>query len=201
MRTLRGARRVLMVGAAAGSLVVGTAVAAQAHTPVRLGCSDVVPWMSPEAVNGTNPVLFFGSLSHSWSVRSFQEHYNAGDPLILGLGIPDKAPENALATAALPTVYQVAPDGKVTQYAPNVRIPLHADETNQDYLMLNLTQGTATETGVYSFIVAGGATERFFAGTGVEGGPFDGVLRGTVATIDQLDAWYNTPASPMDCPL
>lgn len=199
MRTLRGTRRAVVVGLAAGALVVSTGVAAQAHTPVQLSCTDVVPMMSPEGVNGTDPLLFFGSLSHPWSVRSFQLHFKAGDPLIFGLGIPDEAPENALATSALPKVYQVAPDGKVTEYDPTVRIPLHADETNQNYVMLNLSQGTAPVAGTYSFIIAGGATERFFVGTGVEGGPFDGLERGTVATIPQLDAWYNQPASPMDC--
>jgi hypothetical protein len=85
----------------------------------------------------------------------------------------------------------VAPHGSTTVLTASVRIPWHADETYQDYLLLTIYQSTSI-AGTYSIIVVGRAPARFFVGTGVEGGPFRGLMRATVATIDELTAWYNT---------
>ncbi len=63
-------------------------------------------------------------------------------------------PGNQLPDSELPTVLLVWPDLKVTVLKPDVRIPLHADETNPDSLLINLdeAQATAAVSGTYSVV-------------------------------------------------
>jgi hypothetical protein len=184
-------RKVVGAGGVAIAAVLALAAPAAAHTPVQLDSRDVLPWQGPLILDGTDPILLFGVLPQAGAVRSAQMRMEAGQPLIATVGIPDQAPENQLATDKLPEVLLVAPDGSITVLTASVRIPLHADETDQDYLLLNIYQSTSI-AGTYSIIVVGRAPSRFFVGTGIEGGPFHGLIRATVATIDELNAWYDT---------
>jgi hypothetical protein len=184
-------RRALAVGGMAVAAVVALAVPAAAHVPVVLDSTDVVPWKAPLVLDGTDPIALLGALPCAGAVRSAQLRLAAGQPLIVGYGIPDLAPENTVATSALPQVLIVAPNGSVTVVRPTTRTPFHNPDFNQDYLFLGSYQATAI-AGTYSLLVTGGAAERFFVATGVESEEFHGISRGTVASDEQVAAWYAT---------
>lgn len=185
------ARRVLAAGLAAFGMVLATAAAASAHTPIILDRHDVLPWNSPLILDGTNPVALYGVLPHCASIRSAQFDMKAGQTVTLGYGIPDEAPENALPTSQLPDALLVAPDGTLTVLTPKVAQPIKTEQ-GLILLLVNLYQAPA-EQGTYSLLVVGGcAPERFVVALGQDPGPFNGVLRGTVATDDQVLHWYDT---------
>jgi hypothetical protein len=142
-------------------------------------------------VDGTNGVVAFGVLPHRLAVRSFQLDLQAGQQLNLAYGIPDLAPENTLATAKLPRVVIVAPNGRTTLLSPEIREPAHNPERNQDYLYLREYSVPAI-TGTYSVVVTSRAPARFFAVTGEESEEFAGIRRGSEATDAQVDEWYAT---------
>jgi hypothetical protein len=184
-------RTLTACGLAIAAVLAFASPASANHTPVQLDSGDVLPWNGPLILNGADPFFLFGVLPTAGAVRSAQMQMQAGQPLIVTLGVPDLAPENQLTTTQLPKVLLIAPDLSTTLLEPNVRIPLYADETEQDFLLLNIYQATAV-SGTYSIVTIGGAPERFFVGTGIEGGPFNGIERATVASIDEVIAWYNT---------
>jgi hypothetical protein len=194
-RTSRKARRYLVALALAVVTSVAAAVPALAHTPIQLDKNDVLPWKAPLVLHGTDPVSLFGTLARPWDIRSAQLHMDAGQNLVVGLTIPDEAPENALATDQLPTVLLITPDGRtITPIRATTRIPI---STEDGLHLLVLAQYTTTAAaGTYSIIVTGTAASRFAVSTGIEGGPFQGVARGTVATDAQLQSWYDTPPGP-----
>jgi len=184
--------RFLTGTALAVASVLATAVPALAHTAVELDSTDVVPTVAPLIVDGESPVALFGTLPKKNAVRSAQLHLTAGQTLKVGLAIPDQAPENTLTTAQLPRVVVVTPDYKVTEIKPTMRVPI-ATEDGLKLLLIGSYAAPATVTGDYSLIAVGQAPERFALSTGIEGKPFGGVLRGVVATDEDMDEWYATP--------
>ncbi|MFF0018030.1 hypothetical protein [Streptomyces sp. NPDC005374] len=188
----RTPNRLFTAAAVAAASLIACTVPAAAHTPVEITSAAVRPWQGPLILDGQNPVMLFGTLPHPGSLRGAQLHMTAGQQLSVALAIPDKAPENQLATDRLPKVVVVAPGGKVTVVQVTVRIPI-TTESGQNLLVLGNTTAVAL-TGDYSIAVVGAAAERFALATGVEGDePFIGVARGTVATDAAVAAWYATP--------
>jgi hypothetical protein len=183
--------RTLTVTAGAIAATVALAIPASAHTPVLLDETDTVPSTAPLAIDGTDPFSFFGTLPCAGAVRSFQLTMQAGQSINVMILVPDLAPENLLATSKLPRVWLVAPNGTVKVLAPNQRTPLPIPEINQNYLILNNDTTTAVD-GTYSVIVTGKAPSRFNITTGTESEEFHGLLRGEVATVEQLQEWYAT---------
>jgi hypothetical protein len=179
-----------VVGAAV-VMTLAAAVPASAHTPVRLDSTDMVPWVSPLILDGQSPVMLFGVFPRARAVRSAQLHMQAGQQLIVTLAIPDQAPENQLATGDLPTVLVVAPDLKLTRVVATLRIHIQL-EGGLNVVLLH-TYATTAISGNYSIIVTGCVPARFAVATGIEGLPFGGIERGTVATDDEVLQWYNTP--------
>lgn len=191
---LRG--RIAGVAAAAAAVTLGFAVPASAHEPVLLDKCDVLPQTGPLVPVGTDPIGFFGTLPSLGADRAVQITMKAGDTLNVGYGIPNLAPENTLSTNQLPVVLVIAPDNSVTVLQPDIRVPLHNDDFNQDYLFLNNYTATA-QAGTYSVLMVGRAPERIFMATGVEDAGFHGIQRGSVATDDQVNSWYSTlPTDP-----
>jgi hypothetical protein len=185
-------RRAIMVGVCALGLALSSAATAEAHTPIILDRSDVLPWTSPLILDGTNPVALYGTLPHCLSVRSAQFDMHAGQPLRLGYGIPDEAPENQLSTSNLPDLVLLAPDGSAKVLTPVTSQPVETED-GLKLLLVNM-YGTAAEEGTYSVLVVGGCTpERFVVSIGTDPGGFAGVLRGSVATDAQVMQWYDTP--------
>lgn len=188
--------RTWATGAAAAAALLAFAVPASAHEPVLLDKCDVLPQAGPLLPVGTDPMGFFGVLPQFGADRAFQLTMKAGDELNIGYGIPDLAPENTLATNQLPIVMIIAPDGTPTLLQPNVRIPLHNPDYNQDYVFLN-NYVTTAKAGTYSIIMLGRAPERIFLASGVEDSGFHGIQRGSVATDEQLVDWYaSLPTAP-----
>ncbi|WP_326718399.1 MULTISPECIES: hypothetical protein [unclassified Streptomyces] len=188
-------RRFLSAVGVAVATILATLAAtmpASAHEPIELDSSDVLPWKGPLLLNGESPAMLFGTLPKSSTARSAQLHMTAGQQLIVNLAIPDQAPENQLTTAQLPTVTIVAPNLKVTQIKPTMRVPIKIFEGTLDALLLATYTGPAID-GDYSLIVTGGAPARFVVATGTEDVPFGGVKRGEVATEEAVLNWYNTP--------
>lgn len=195
MRALTGRSplRLLTTAATTAMVTIAIAMPASAHTPVELTRGDVLPWQGPLIVDGENPVMLFGDLPHTDAVRSAQLHMQAGQHLIVSLSIPDEAPENAMSNDQLPTVYVVSPTFKIVQLTPSTRVPI-TTETGLHFLSLAAYSGTA-EAGDYSIVVVAHTPSRFIVGTGVEGEPFEGVERGSVATQDEVTQWYDTPVA------
>ncbi|MFI1358248.1 hypothetical protein ACH4TV_32405 [Streptomyces sp. NPDC020898] len=180
-----------MTSVAAVSLLAFT-VPASAHAPVVLDACDTVPKTSPLIPVGTDPIAFFSVLPHAGAHRAAQFTMKAGEQLNVSYGIPDLAPENGLTTDRLPVVVLIAPDHSVTVLKPDIRVPQHNSHLNQDHLLLN-NHSTTAVAGTYSLLAIGRAPSRILVGTGVEDSGFHGVLRGSLATVDQIQEWYSTP--------
>lgn len=193
-KLLRG-RRVFGVAAGAIGLTVAMAAPAMAHTPIPLTARDVLPWTSPLIVDGTDPIAMFGVLPHCGSLRSAQFNMKAGQQVMVGYGVADEAPENELPASSLPVMFLIAPDGRVTELKPVTRQVISPDDTGFPMQLLLVSMYSAPAvTGTYSLVLAGGCpAARVVVALGSDPGDFDGVLRGSVATTDQLKTWYTTP--------
>lgn len=187
----RGIRRTLTVVGAAAAAVAVFAAGAQAHVPVLLDSRDVLPWKAPLIIDGTDGVVLYGTLPKAGAVRSAQLRLQDGQTINITYGIPDLAPENGLSTAKLPRVLVVGPHGTVTVLSPQMRESRPNPELDQNYLLLRNYTAPAV-SGTYSILVIGAAPSRFLVVTGVESEEFDGILRGSPATDEQLADWYNT---------
>lgn len=187
----RALRRTLLIAGGTVGALLAFAVPAVAHTPVMLDKTDTVPALAPLAVNGDDPISFFGSLPRPGADRAFQFVMSAGQTVNISTLLPDLAPENQLATCDLPRVIVVAPDLHVTVVAPTLRISVPIPELDENYLLINLYTAPAVP-GTYSVIVTGLAPARFNVSIGTEGDDFHGILRGQVATIEQIQQWYAT---------
>jgi hypothetical protein len=183
--------RTLTVGGVAVAAVLAFALPAAAHTPVILGPHDTAPWRAPLVIDGTDPIIFLGVLSHRDSVRSAQLTMQAGQQLNVALGVPNVAPENTLATQSLPRALLIAPDGTKTSLTATIRLAVHNGDLDQDYLILRIYSTTAI-AGTYSIVVSGCEPSRFLIATGVESEAFHGILRGVAATSEQTAHWYST---------
>lgn len=184
-------RSAIIVAATAMAAVVGVALPASAHNPVILTEGDRVPWVAPLVVDGTDPMALYGVVDQAGDVRSAQLHFTAGQEVSIALAIPDQAPENTLAAAELPTITLIDPKLHVTQLTPQVRFPI-SDDSGKNFLAL-MSYDTTAISGNYSVIVSGHAPERFVLSTGIESEEFHGILRGSVASEDEVESWYTTP--------
>lgn len=189
---IRGIRRLPVIAGMAVALLISGAASAWAHTPVMLTNGDRVPWVGPLALDGADPIAFFGALPQPHQDRAFQFRMQAGEAITIINLIPDEIPENTLAAQDLPVVTLVTPDNKVVVIKPDVRVPIPIAELNENYIMLDFYTATAI-TGTYSVIVTGAAPARFNISIGTEGGGFHGIERGTVASDAQIETWYATP--------
>lgn len=183
--------RAVTVCGASLAAVVGLALPAYAHTPVILNWTDVVPSSSPLAVDGNDPIAFFGVIPHAGADRSFQFDMTAGQTVSVSTLVPDEAPENTLAQGKLPDVLLIAPNGHMTLIKPTEHLAVPIPELNENYILLDDYSAPAI-TGTYSAIVVGAAPERFNVSIGTEGAGFHGLERGSVATIQQIQDWYAT---------
>ncbi|GLH99302.1 hypothetical protein [Phytohabitans aurantiacus] len=193
-RSRRGLVRGLTVGVAAAAALLGAASpAAAVHQPVVLDRGDVVPCLAPLSRDGTDEVVFLGTLNRPHAVRALQIRMRAGETLNLEYFVPDLAPENTLAAGALPKVYLIGPDRRVEVIEATFRFPFTNPDNGQKYLALASYETTAL-AGTYSVLVTGPAKSRFAVAHGREGeaATFDGILRGRVATGAEVDRWYAT---------
>jgi hypothetical protein len=185
-------RRTLTVGIATVAALLAAASPASAHTKVLLDSSDRIPVLAPLAVDGTDPFGFFAVLTGNVAdVRSFQFNMQAGQTVHVNLGIPDKAPENTLSTDHLPYAFLIAPNCSVTTLTPNVRVPLTDENSGLLFIILNRYTAPAL-AGTYSVVMTGNTAARVVSAIGVESEEFHGLLRGTVATDEQIQHWFNT---------
>jgi hypothetical protein len=171
--------------------VVALAIPASAHTPVLLDGTDTVPWTSPLALDGNDPIAFFGVIPRAGADRSFQFQMTAGQTVSVSTLIPDLAPENTLTADQLPDVVLIAPDGSCAVVRPTEHIAVPIPEINENYVLVGDYSAPAI-TGTYSAIVVGAAPERFNISIGTESDDFHGIQRGSVATVAQIQAWYAT---------
>jgi hypothetical protein len=189
-----GLRRGLTVGVAVAAALIGTATpAAAVHQPVVLDRGDVIPCIAPLSRDGTDEVVYLGTLNRPHAVRALQMRMRAGETLNLEYFVPDLAPESTLAAGDLPKVYLIAPDRQVTVIEATFRFPFTNPDNGQKYLALASYETTAV-AGTYSVLVTGPAKSRFAVAHGREGtaSPFDGILRGRIATGAEVDRWYAT---------
>nr|AEM44273.1 lankamycin synthase, modules 5 and 6 [uncultured bacterium] len=190
----RAVRRGLTIAVAAVTALIGAAgPAAAVHQPVVLDRGDVIPCLAPLSRDGTDEVVFLGTLHRAHAVRGLQIRMRAGERLDLEYFVPDLAPENTLSPGVLPKVYLIAPDRQVEVIEATFRFPFTNPDNGQKYLAL-ASYETLAAAGTYSVLVTGPAESRFAVAHGREdaGSTFDGVLRGRIATGAEVDRWYAT---------
>lgn len=182
-------RSLTMVGTVVAT-VLALAAPAAAHRQILLDDTDKDPSVAPLALDGTDALTFMGVIEHQDDVRSFQFNMQSGAQVHLNLGIVDQAPENTYATADLPRMYVKAPDKTTTIVTPVSRVPVTVG-SGMSFLFLHDYYATAI-SGTYSVTVTGAKPARFLVSTGEEGAVFDGIERGSIATREQVQAWYTT---------
>ena len=171
--------------------VLAMAAPAGAHTPVHLDARDTVPWRGPLLLDGQSPTLLFGTLPRALATRSAQFTMQAGEEVDVSVIVPNLAPENQLDQSSLPIALLVAPDGTTTLLSGDSRIPI-TTESGMNLLLLKNYSAPAI-AGTYSIVVTGLGAARFALSMGIEGLPFAGLERGSVATKQQVQHWYATP--------
>lgn len=185
-------RRTLTIASATLTTVLMMASPAMAHVPVMLDQTDVLPWESPLAVDGTDMVGFLGTEPYAGAVRSAQFNIQAGQTIYLNYLTRGVAPEVNLPNDKLPVIFMIAPNGHIDVIEPVIRVAV--GPPGFELLQLNDFSETAPATGTYSLMIVGRAPARFSVALGAEreDAPFHGILRGTVATDAQIQAWFNT---------
>jgi hypothetical protein len=185
----RRLRQLIGVGGTTLGAVLVLVSPALAHEPVLLDRTDVVPWVGPLLLDGTDPLNLIGTLPRAGAVRSAQFAMQAGQQVNVSLVIPDQAPENTLKASQLPRIFVISPTGDVTVVSATMRVPITPEGRS---LLVLSTYSAPAEQGTYSLVVSGAAPSRFLVSMGQEGGTFGGIKRGGLASEEQFDEWYAT---------
>lgn len=198
-----GLRRFVMALGSLAVLLLAVSPPVAAHDPIFLTEGQKTPAAGPFLPDGTISFALYGRLDAGGDTRGFQVQLAAGDRLLVELLIPDRAPENRLADAELPTATVTAPDGSSFDLTPEMREPFDEPFTGTSYVGLSRLEGAA-EAGVYDVVVTGAVPARFTVavgtreefGTTVERAPN---RQGAIASVaGPLREWYG--AAPLATP-
>ena len=169
----------------------------QAHQPVVLLISDTTPAKGPLLVDGTVSFAVRASFSKSGENRGFRAGFKAGDALAVQLLIVDKAPENKLKSAQMPTLLITSPTGLRTTLKLNERTKFFEPYSQTKYLYLGRLN-RAAEEGIYSFTLTSRAKSAVTIAVGDREVTGE-VLRGVKAT-PTTSATPATSATPSPTP-
>jgi hypothetical protein len=143
-------RALAVIGLTVALLLAGTSTA-QAHQPVRLTAANQTPERGPLLVDGTVSFAVYATVQGK-GTRGFRFGLRAGQRLEAQLLIVDKAPGNALATAALPEVLIIDPRGSRTVLTPKERTPFLESYSGTRYLYLARLSSTGV-SGTYDVLI------------------------------------------------
>ncbi len=198
-----GLRRFVMALGSLAVLLLAVSPPVAAHDPIFLTEGQKTPAAGPFLPDGTISFALYGRLDAGGDTRGFQVQLAAGDRLLVELLIPDRAPENRLADAELPTATVTAPDGSSFDLTPEMREPFDEPFTGTSYVGLSRLEGAA-EAGVYDVVVTGAVPARFTVAVGTTETFFTPVDRvenrveSFPAIAGPLAAWYETPPAAAD---
>lgn len=190
------ARVILLVAA----MLLVTAAPAGAHDPLFLTDEQTTPETGPLLPDGTISFAVYGTLSGDGDQRGFEVVFTAGDRLLVEVLVPDLEPETSLSADELPRATVTAPDGTVTELAPDRREPFFEPFSNTSYVTIAGMDATAI-AGTYQVTITSGAPSRFTVAVGTIESFLTPVERAdnriqTLADIAApLSAWYSTPPS------
>ncbi len=175
------------------TITVGLATVAGAHEPVFVTAGDARPAAGPLLEDGNHSFAVYGVLTEPGATRGFRSQLVAGQALVADLLVPDRSPERELRAPDLPTVTITWPDGTRRTLDSELRIRFDEPFTATSYIRIAELREPASQTGVYSFSVAGRVPARFTLATGtVEG--FGGVVRDAKPVPPGgLGSWYASP--------
>jgi hypothetical protein len=192
--------RIRFVLTAVVAVVLLTAVPAGAHQPLLLGEGDASPADGPRIPDGTISFAVYGSLDEAGETRGFRVGFQSGEEIVVGLLIPDLAPERDLADEALPRLTMIAPDGTETPLLPVRGEPFLEPFSGTSYVELGEWRSVA-DAGTYGFSITGDAAARFTVSVGVRelfGTPVEDEDRPT--GLGDVAVWYDTPPGGTPAP-
>lgn len=169
------------------------AAPASAHDPIILTADQRTPIDGPLLPDGTVSFALYGTIDAPSDTRGFRVTFAEGDPLYLSLLIPDLEPENVLADENLPYLIVEDPNGVVTEFSTDERVPFAEPFTGTNYVRLIEDVGVAVG-GTYSVTISGSAPARFTVSVGTKemfGTEVENVPNRELGVAGVM-AWYET---------
>jgi hypothetical protein len=168
------------------------ATPAFAHQPVFLTDQDADPEDGPILENGKVSFAVYSTLDRPQATRGLRANLTSGDPLVAELLIPALEPETSLKATELPTLTLIMPDGTQRPIPSSLRERFDEPFSKTSYVRIASVREIAPTTGIYRYLVTGGAPARFTLAIGTD------EVAGTVTDAEPvpvggLAAWYSTP--------
>jgi hypothetical protein len=189
------ARRAVAALVTALAVLLGGAAPAAAQQPVFVD-DRTPPGSAPVLEDGTVSFAVYGTVRGPERQASIQARFEAGDPLVVELLVPDLLPETTRADEDLPRLAIVSPSGATTELTPDRREPV-AEPSAATSSVRIAAERTTAEEGVYVFTVTARRPARFTLAIGEREVPGT-VSGGSAPAPGALDAWASTP--PPDVP-
>ncbi len=171
---------------------------ASAHDPIILTAEQRTPADGPLLPDGTVSFALYGTIDAPSDTRGFRVSFAEGDPLYLSLLIPDLEPENALAAEDLPHLIVEDPNGVITEFTTDERVPFAEPFTGTNYVRLIEDVGVAV-AGTYSVTISGAVPARFTVSVGTKelfGTEVENVPNRELGVAGVM-AWYTTPPATL----
>lgn len=188
-------RRAVAALVTALAVLAAGATAGAAREPVFVD-DRTPPGAAPVLEDGTVSFAVYGTVRGPERQASVQARFRAGDPLAVGLAVPDLAPENARPAEDLPRVAIVSPSGTTTELVADRRVAVVDPSTGTRSLLIAAQRSTA-EAGVYALTVTARRPARFTLVIGEREVPGT-VSGGTPPAPGALEAWSSTPPPEVD---
>ena len=138
---------------------------ATAHQPVELGSKNTRADQGPILVDGTISFALRAEFTKANQERDFRASLKQGELLNFEYLIIDKAPENKMALAKLPTVTITAPDGAKSIVKYTERTKFYEPYGRTNYLYLARFSSSAID-GIYNFSIRSKAKASITVSTG-----------------------------------
>lgn len=174
-----------------GVLALSTGVA-HAHQPVFID-DGTPPEASPLLEDGTVSFAVYGRIDRPGGEASFRVRHGDGQTLTVEVLVPDRPPENGLASFDHLTVVVTDPAGVVTETSGAQVLATFDEPFSKTSYLRVITWSAPAVPGISTITVRSALPTRFTVATGfVE--RFDGAVSSyTPRPFSELAGWYETP--------
>jgi len=182
-----------IVSAVVVSTVLLWAAPASAHDPIILTAEQRTPADGPLLPDGTVSFALYGTLDAPTDTRGFRVSFAEGDALYISLLIPDLEPENTIVDEDLPYLIVEDPNGTITEFSVDERVPFAEPFTGTNYIRLIEDVGIAVG-GTYAVTISGSTPARFTVSVGTKelfGTEVENVPNRELG-VGGVMAWYET---------
>lgn len=162
-----------------------------AHIPVVLTRLNSDALTAPALPDGKVSFAFYGVIDAPGEKRTVQADLEKDDVLFVEMLIPKLPPETEIPEEKLPVLTLLAPSGERQVFTANRRETFDEPYTDTSYLSYSIGRMSA-EKGTYTMEISGEVPARFVLAVGEEERPGE-VVKGHVADIADVHAWYRTP--------